>query len=104
MVDAPIVVVLKAHVEEDDEGRHAPAYHDVLLGGQHSVLLNDARHQSVEVDPLQEHEGEADSEEVMNGDGDDLALSDWPVPYYQIVSMLDCSCNGIPLQGNFNYV
>ena len=26
MVDASIVVVLKAHVEEDDEGRHAPTH------------------------------------------------------------------------------
>ena len=26
VVDASIVVVLKAHVEEDDEGRHAPTH------------------------------------------------------------------------------
>ena len=59
VVGPAVVVVLEAHVEQDDEGRHAPAYHDVLLGGQHSILLDDAGHQSVEVDTFQEHEGEA---------------------------------------------
>ena len=78
MVGAPVVLVLEAHVEEDDEGWQPPADHDVLLGGQHSILLDDAGHQSVEVDTLQEHEGEADCEEVVDGDGDDLALSDGP--------------------------
>ena len=78
VVSPSVVVVLEAHVEEDDEGGHSPADDDVLLGCQHSVLLDDAGHQSVQVDPLQEHEGEADSEEVVYGDGDDLAVSDGP--------------------------
>ena len=49
MVGAPVVLVLEAHVEEDDEGWQPPADHNVLLGGQHPVLLDHARHQSVQV-------------------------------------------------------
>ena len=49
VIGSSIVVILKTHVEEDDEGRHAPANDNVLFGCQHPVLLDHTGHHAIQI-------------------------------------------------------
>lgn len=66
----PVVVVLEAHAEHDDERRQTPSDERVLQAGEHAVLLDHVGDQGVHVQRLQHHEDEAGGEEVVDEDGD----------------------------------
>ncbi len=82
MVLCAIMIIFKAHVEQDNEGWNTPAHDNILLSGQHTQRLDYAGHQTVHVDSLQQHKGEADGEKVVDTDGDDSTLN-----WYRFVGM-----------------